>query len=46
MSSEDNKRAAIDRIAHKISQQSHITHKQARDIVVKHINRAENKKRS
>lgn len=46
MSSEDNKRAAIDRIAYKISQQSQITHKQARDIVVKHINRAENKKRS
>ena len=46
MSSEDNKRAAINRIAQKVAQQSNITHKQARDIVVKHINRADNKKRS
>ena len=40
----DNKRAAIDRIAQRVAQQSNISHQQARDMVVKHITRAENKK--
>jgi hypothetical protein len=42
--SSDNKRAAIDRIAQRVAQQSNISHQKARDMVVKHIVRAENKK--
>lgn len=42
--SSNNKRDAIDRIAQRVSQQSNISHQQARDMVVKHITRAENKK--
>ena len=38
-------RQAIDKMAQRISEQSKITHKQARSIVVRHITRAENKKR-
>jgi len=44
--SDSNKRAAIDRMAQKVAQQSNISHTQARRIVVKHLNRADNKKRS
>lgn len=42
--SSNNKREAIDRIAQRVSQQSNISHQKARDMVVKHITRAENKK--
>lgn len=44
MSSDKQKREAIDRIAQKVSRQSNISHRDARDLVVKHINRAENKR--
>ena len=44
--SDNNKRAAIDRMAQRIAQQSNISHTDARRMVVKHLNRADNKKRS
>jgi len=44
--SDSNKRAAIDRMAQKVAQQSNISHTQARRMVVKHLTRADNKKRS
>ena len=44
--SDSSKRAAIDRIAQKVAQQSNISHTAARRMVVKHLNRADNKKRS
>jgi len=44
MSSDREKREAIDRIAQRVSRQSNISHRDARDLVVKHINRAENKR--
>jgi|DEB0MinimDraft_10_1074344.scaffolds.fasta_scaffold11459_3 hypothetical protein len=44
MSSDKQKRQAIDRIAQKVARQSNISHQDARQIVVKHINRAENKR--
>lgn len=45
MSSEDKKREAIDRIANRMSQRSNLTHKQAKDFVIKQITKAENKRR-
>lgn len=44
MSSDREKREAIDRIAQRVSRQSNLSHRDARDLVVKHINRAENKR--
>ncbi len=44
MTSEDKKRQAINRIAQKLSRQTNITHKEARDVVIKHITRSENKR--
>jgi len=44
MSSDKEKRQAIDRIAQRVSRQSNLSHRDARDLVVKHINRAENKR--
>ena len=44
--SDSNKRAAIDRMAKKVAQQSNISHTDARRMVVKHLTRAENKNRS
>lgn len=44
--SDSSKRAAIDRIAQKVAQQSNISHTDARRMVVKHLTRADNKKRS
>lgn len=44
--SDNNKRAAINRMAQRIAQQSNISHTDARRMVVKHLNRADNKKRS
>ena len=44
--SSDNKRAAIDRMAQRVSQQSNLSHTKAREMVVKHLTRADNKKRS
>jgi hypothetical protein len=44
MSSDKEKREAIDRIAQQVSRQSNLSHRDARDLVVKHINRAENKR--
>lgn len=42
----DKKRAAVDRIAQRVAQQSNISHTEARQMVVKHLTRADNKKRS
>jgi len=44
--SDSSERAAINRMAQRVAQQSNISHTQARRIVVKHLNRAHNKKRS
>ena len=44
MSSDKEKREAIDRIAQRVCRQSNLSHRDARDLVVKHINRAENKR--
>ena len=44
--SDSSERAAINRIAQKVAQQSNISHNDARQIVVKHLTRAHNKKRS
>ena len=44
--SDNNERAAINRMAQRIAQQSNISHTDARRMVVKHLNRADNKKRS
>ena len=44
MSSDKEKRQAIDRIAQRVSRQSNLSLRDARDLVVKHINRAENKR--
>lgn len=44
--SDSSKRAAINRMAQRIAQQSNITHTDARRMVVKHLTRADNKNRS
>ena len=44
--SDNSKRAAINRMAQRIAQQSNITHTDARRMVVKHLTRADNKNRS
>ena len=44
--SDRSKRAAINRMAQRIAQQSNITHSDARRMVVKHLTRADNKNRS
>ena len=44
--SDNNERAAINRMAQRIAQQSNISHTDARRMVVKHLIRADNKKRS
>lgn len=44
--SANSKRDAVDRMAARISKQENISHHKARSIVVKHITRAEQKKRS
>jgi hypothetical protein len=44
--SDNNKREAINRMAQRVAQQSNISHTDARRMVVKHLTRADNKKRS
>ena len=44
--SDKKERAAIDRMAQRVAKKSNISHTDARRMVVKHLTRADNKKRS